>query len=313
MQAQQTLNRLIENIGKVIIGKREPIELSLITLLCSGHLLIEDVPGLGKTMLARALAKSLAMDSKRIQFTPDLLPSDVTGVSIYNQKSGSFEFKHGPVFTNILLADEINRATPRAQSSLLECMAEFQVTVDGVTYPLPPVFMVMATQNPIELQGTFPLPEAQLDRFFMRIGMGYPSVDEEIQIMVQQKIHHPIESIEPILSSAELSQLKERTKDIHLHSAVVRYIANVVAATRQHPALMLGASPRGSLALMRAAQGLALMRGMDFVDPGLVKTVAPPVLTHRMIVKAEAQVAGITAEKVLEEILNTVTVPVTKD
>ncbi len=312
MSVQQSLNNLIQNIGKVIIGKRESIELSLITLLCRGHLLIEDVPGLGKTMLARALAKSLAMDFKRIQFTPDLLPSDVTGVSIYNQKAGSFEFKHGPVFANVLLADEINRATPRTQSSLLECMAEFQVTVDGVTYPLPEVFMVMATQNPIELQGTFPLPEAQLDRFFMRISMGYPTVDEEIQIMDQQKIRHPIDSIEPILAGDELSRLQEQTKAIHLHPAVMRYIADVVAATRRHPALGLGASPRGSLALMRASQGLALMRNMDFVDPGLVKAVAGPVLTHRLIVKPEAQVVGATAEKVLEEILNTVIVPVSQ-
>lgn len=310
MPVQQSLSNLIQNIGKVIIGKRESIELSLITLLCRGHLLIEDVPGLGKTMLARALAKSLAMDFKRIQFTPDLLPSDVTGVSIYNQKAGSFEFKHGPVFANVLLADEINRATPRTQSSLLECMAEFQVSVDGVTYPLPEVFMVMATQNPIELQGTFPLPEAQLDRFFMRISMGYPTVDEEIQIMDQQKIRHPIDSIKPILAGDELSQLQERTKTIHLQPAVMRYIADVVAATRRHPALGLGASPRGSLALMRASQGLALMRNMDFVDPGLVKAVAGPVLTHRLIVKPEAQVTGTTAEKVLEEILNTVIVPV---
>lgn len=312
MSVQQSLNNLIQNIGKVIIGKRESIELSLIALLCRGHLLIEDVPGLGKTMLARALAKSLAMDFKRIQFTPDLLPSDVTGVSIYNQKAGFFEFKHGPVFANVLLADEINRATPRTQSSLLECMAEFQVTVDGVTYPLPEVFMVMATQNPIELQGTFPLPEAQLDRFFMRISMGYPTVDEEIRIMDQQKIRHPIDSIEPILAGDELSRLQERTKAIHLQPAVMRYIADVVAATRRHPALGLGASPRGSLALMRASQGLALMRNMDFVDPGLIKVVAGPVLTHRLIVKPEAQVAGATAEKVLEEILNTVIVPVSQ-
>lgn len=311
MQVQQSLNNLIQNIGKVIVGKRESIELSLITLLCRGHLLIEDVPGLGKTMLARALAKSLAMDFKRIQFTPDLLPSDVTGVSIYNQKTGSFEFKNGPVFANVLLADEINRATPRTQSSLLECMAEFQVTVDGVTYPLPEVFMVMATQNPIELQGTFPLPEAQLDRFFMRISMGYPTVDEEIQIMDQQKIRHPIESIEPVLAGAELSRLQVRTKNIHVNPAVIRYIADIVAATRRHPALSLGASPRGSLALMRASQGLALMRSMDFVDPALVKYVVHPVLTHRLIVKPEAQVAGTTAENVLDEILNTVTAPVT--
>ena len=304
------LANLIDNIGKVIVGKREVVELAMITLLCRGHLLLEDVPGLGKTMLARAIAGSLALKFKRIQFTPDLLPSDVTGVSIYNQKKEEFEFKPGPLFTSILLADEINRTTPRTQSSLLESMEEGQVTVDGSTYPLPAVFMVIATQNPIELQGTYPLPEAQLDRFFMRIRVGYPTIEQEVRIMEMQIKEHPIHSVVPVISEGELRAMQESAKGIYIEPSLQRYIAEITEATRRHDDLSLGASPRGSLALMKASQALALIRGANFVDPGMVKTIAPHVLEHRLIIKPQSRLRGVNGKNVIKEILNTIAAPV---
>lgn len=307
---QEHLRLLSRNIEKVIVGKEESIDLALITLLCRGHLLIEDVPGLGKTMLARSIANSLALQYRRIQFTPDLLPSDITGVSIYNQKIGEFEFKPGPVFTNVLLADEINRTTPRTQSSLLECMEERQVSTDGLSRPLPSIFIVVATQNPIELQGTYPLPEAQLDRFFMRIKMGYPSVDQEVRVVEMQKKAHPIQSLTPVILEGELKQMQEAVQEIYVEPSVTRYVVEIVDATRRHKELALGASPRGSLALMRAAQAMSLLKGVDFVEPSTVKQLAKPVLAHRMIVRPQARLGGITAEKILDDILHQLTAPV---
>ena len=299
-----------QNIERVIVGKRDVIELASIALLSRGHLLIEDAPGLGKTMLARSMAGSLALHFKRVQFTPDLLPSDITGVSIFNQKKGEFEFKPGPVFTNILLADEINRTTPRTQSSLLESMEESQVTVDGTSYRLPKVFMVIATQNPIELQGTYPLPEAQLDRFFMRIKIGYPSVDQEVAIMEMQVKEHPIYSLSPVSTQEQLIAMQDAVKEIQIERSVKKYIASIVEATRVHQHVMLGASPRGSLGLMRASQAMAALRGMEYVEPSLVKQVVKPVLAHRVLVKPQSRLGGVTSEKVLDEILASVTVPV---
>jgi MoxR-like ATPase len=310
LEVKNQLTALGDNIGKVFIGKKDVVDLALITLLCHGHLLLEDVPGLGKTMLARTIAGSLALKFRRIQFTPDLLPSDITGVSIYNQKNGEFEFKPGPLFTNVLLADEINRATPRTQSALLEAMEERQVTADGATQTLPRVFIVIATQNPIELQGTYPLPEAQLDRFFMRIRVGYPSVDEEMQIMAMQVKQHPIHAVAPVISEADLAAMQEAVKAVHIEKTVARYIAELTEATRRHEDLALGASPRGSLALMKASQALALIRGLDFVEPSLVKNIAKPVLAHRLILKPQARLKGVTREKVVDEVLGGVVVPV---
>ena len=309
---REDIAALTRNIERVIVGKKEVIDLAIATLLCHGHLLIEDVPGLGKTMLARAIAGSMALGFKRIQFTPDLLPSDVTGVSIYNQKTGEFEFKAGPVFTNFLLADEINRATPRTQSSLLESMEESQVTADGNTYRLPSIFMVIATENPIELQGTYPLPEAQLDRFFMQIKVGYPSIEEEVRVMGMQMKEHPIHSVVPVLSEEQVKAMQSAVPQIFIEESVMRYIVRIVDATRSHQDLILGSSPRGSLCLMRAAQATALLKGMDFVEPSTIKFLAKPVLAHRMIAKPQSKLRRITEERVLEDILRTIPVPVAK-
>ena len=298
---RDSLTLLYKNISNVIVGKKESVILALVTLLCKGHLLIEDAPGLGKTMLARALAKSMEVD---------LLPSDITGVSIYNQKTAAFDFMKGPVFTNILLADEINRTTPRTQSSLLESMAEFQVTVDGETYALPEIFMVIATQNPIEYHGTYPLPEAQLDRFFMKISMGYPSLDDEVKIMQMQSDHHPIDDLKSVMLPELILQLQKEVTKIHVEPNVHRYIADIVKLSREHPDLTLGASPRGSIALMKAAQAMALVSGQDYVDPQFIKKMAVPVLAHRIILKSQSRLTGKSSESILKTILEQVKVPV---
>jgi MoxR-like ATPase len=295
--------RIVDNVETVIVGKRESIELVIVALLVQGHVLIEDVPGTGKTMLARAIAASLGISFNRLQCTPDLMPNDITGVSIFNQKTSSFEFRQGPVFVNVLLADEINRATPRAQAALLEAMQERQVTVDGTTYHLSRPFLVLATQNPIELEGTFPLPEAQLDRFLLRISMGYPHQQEEIQILRNLKRVHPIESIQRVVDGSALVDLQEPVSSVFVDETLERYILSIVRATRTHPDIALGASPRGSLALYKCSQALAALRGRDYVIPDDIKLLAPYALVHRLIVKPESQLRGRSAVGVLDEIL----------
>jgi MoxR-like ATPase len=299
----QFSERVIRNVETVIVGKRQQIELLMVASLCQGHVLIEDVPGTGKTMLARAMAASLGISFKRLQCTPDLLPNDITGVSVFNQQTNAFEFRPGPVFVNILLADEINRATPRTQAALLEAMQERQVTVDGVTRPLPAPFLVLATQNPIEYEGTFPLPEAQLDRFLMRMSVGYPETDDEIQMLRNLRKQHPVETIEQVVDGAELLNLHDTVTDVQVDESLERYILALVQATRSHSDVALGASPRGSLALYKTAQALAVLRDRDYVVPDDVKTLVPLTLAHRLIVKPESQLRGRTAETILAEIL----------
>jgi MoxR-like ATPase len=299
----QFADQVIRNVETVIVGKRRQIEWLIVALLCQGHVLIEDVPGTGKTMLARAIAASMGIRFKRLQCTPDLLPNDVTGVSVFNQQTSAFEFRPGPVFVNIMLADEINRATPRTQAALLEAMQERQVTMDGVTRPLPAPFLVLATQNPIEYEGTFPLPEAQLDRFLIRLSLGYPAAGDEAQILRNLKKQHPIETIGQVVDGAELLNLHDAVTDVHVDESLEQYILAIVRATRSHRDLALGASPRGSLALYKTAQALAALRDRDFVIPDDVKTLIPLTLAHRLIVKPESQLRGRTAEAILAEIL----------
>ncbi len=294
---------VIANVETVIVGKREAIELVMVALLCEGHVLLEDVPGSGKTMLARSVAASLGSTFKRLQCTPDLLPNDVTGVSIFNQKDSEFEFRPGPVFVNILLADEINRATPRTQSALLEAMQEQQVTVDGVTRALPRPFLVMATQNPIEYEGTFPLPEAQLDRFLLRLSLGYPSTQDERQILLNLWREHPITRIGPVVEGADLLRLQREVWEVHVDETLQAYVVALAAATRNHPDLALGVSPRGSLALFKAAQALAAARGRTHVIPDDIKYLAPVALPHRLIIKPEAALRGRTPAGVLADII----------
>jgi len=299
----QFTTRIIDNVETVIVGKRAQIELMMVALLCQGHVLIEDVPGTGKTMLARAIAASMGIDFKRLQCTPDLLPNDITGVSVFNQRTNTFEFQPGPVFVNVLLADEINRATPRTQAALLEAMQEQQVTVDGVTRPLPAPFLVLATQNPIEYEGTFPLPEAQLDRFLIRLSLGYPDQEDEGLMLRNLRKQHPIETIGQVVEGTEILELHDTVTDVHVDGSLEQYILNVVRATRSHPDLALGASPRGSLALYKTAQALAALRDRDYVIPDDVKTLVPLTLAHRLIVKPESQLRGRTAATILAEIL----------
>jgi MoxR-like ATPase len=301
--------RVFQNVEQVIIGKRQAVELVLVALLCRGHVLLEDVPGTGKTVLAKSIARSIGGSFKRIQFTPDLLPSDVTGVSIFNQQSREFEFRQGPVFAQIVLADEINRATPKTQSALLEAMEERQATVDGVTYGLPAPFIVVATQNPIEYEGTFPLPEAQLDRFLLRLHLGYPERLDEIAILRRQRSAHPLDSLPVVARIDELLSLQEAIKSVYVDELVEEYIVSLSTATRHHEDVYLGASARGSLALYRTAQAWAAIRGEDFVTPDDVKALASAVLGHRMIVSPAARIRNVTASAVVEEILAAVPVP----
>lgn len=306
---QEFAQRIVANIEKVIVGKRSTIELAVISLLCQGHLLIEDVPGVGKTMLARSLARSLGVTFSRIQFTPDMLPSDVTGVSIFNQVTREFEFRSGPIMAQVVLADEINRATPKTQAALLEAMEEHQVTVDGITHSLPRPFMVLATQNPIEYEGTFPLPEAQVDRFLMRIRLGYPAREQEIDVLDRQQFRHPLNDLEQIVGMEELIAMQDAVKGIYVSPPVKRYIVDLTNQTRDHTEVYLGASPRGSLALYRTGQARAAMHGRDYVLPDDIKALAVPTLAHRVILGPGARLRDLSALQVVEEILSSLPVP----
>lgn len=307
---KEVVDRISDNIQKVIVGKREVIELTLVALLCEGHILIEDVPGIGKTMLAKAIARSIGCAFRRIQFTPDLLPSDVTGISFFNQKNQAFEFRPGPLMAQVVLADEINRATPRTQSALLEAMQEHQLTIDGETYSLPRPFMVLATQNPIELEGTFPLPEAQIDRFLIQLGLGYPSEEEENDILLRFEREDPLETLGPVVDAAVLLEMQREVRTIRVEESVRRYIVQVARATREHPAVELGVSPRGTLSLYKTAQALAAIEGREYVIPDDVKRLAPYVLTHRIIISTQTRLRGRTPEEVMMEIVDSVPVPV---
>ncbi|OQY23560.1 MAG: AAA family ATPase [Anaerolineaceae bacterium 4572_32.1] len=309
-EIQETVQKVVSNINKVIVGRESVIELVMVALLCEGHVLIEDVPGIGKTTLAKAAARSLGCTFRRIQFTPDLLPSDVTGIYYFNQKAQEFQFRPGPIMAQIVLADEINRATPRTQSSLLEAMQERQVTVDVETKALPRPFMVLATQNPIELEGTFPLPEAQIDRFLLKIQLGYPSEKEENDILLRFEREDPLETLEAVTSPEELLHMQEATRRLTVEESVREYIVKIVRATRNHHHVELGVSPRGSMALYRAVQALAAIRGRDFVIPDDVKELAPPVLTHRILISAQTRLRGRTPEEIMIEIVEKVAVPV---
>lgn len=313
MDAKLKIDQVLENISKVIIGKREVAELSVAALLAGGHILLEDVPGVGKTMLVRALAKSTGANFRRIQFTPDLLPSDVVGVSIYNPKEMAFEFRPGPIMGNIVLADEINRTSPKTQSALLEGMEESSVTVDGETLAIPKPFFVMATQNPIEHEGTYPLPEAQLDRFIMKLKMGYPTVAEEVQVLNSLEHNVPIEELETVISLAELTAIQKEVRAVHVSDVLKTYIVELATRTRNDPYVYLGASPRASIALMRAAQAYSLMKGRDFVMPDDIQYLAPFVFSHRIILKPEARYEGMQAQEILKEIIKRTPVPVERN
>jgi len=301
---EQTGEKVLANVERVIVGKHHEVRLALVALLCRGHLLIEDVPGTGKTVLAKAIARSLGCSFRRIQFTPDLLPSDVTGLSIYNQKTQEFEFRPGPIMSQVVLADEINRATPKTQSSLLESMEERQATIDGTTYAMPDPFLVIATQNPIEYEGTFALPEAQLDRFMLRIRLGYPQPLEEVVILDEQKRHHPLDELEVVCSVEELRSMQAAIRDIYVDPTLADYIVRLVGATRVHPDVYLGASPRGSIALYRAGQALAGLLGRDYVIPDDIKALAEPALAHRLIIKTSSSIHDVQSGNVVRELLD---------
>jgi MoxR-like ATPase len=305
---QQPAERVVASVERVIVGKHVEVRMALVALMCEGHILIEDVPGVGKTMLAKAISQSIGCTFRRIQFTPDLLPSDVTGLSIFNQKTTEFEFRPGPIMAQVVLADEINRATPKTQSALLECMEERQATIDGVTHPMPQPFLVIATQNPIEYEGTFALPEAQLDRFMLRLRLGYPKAMEEIVILDEQKRRHPLEDVTQVLGVEELREMQTAIKEVYVDQAVAEYIVRLVHATRDHPDVYLGASPRGSLNLYRSAQAYAALEGRDYVIPDDVKALAVAVLAHRLIVKSQASLREVDPEQIVREILQAVPV-----
>jgi MoxR-like ATPase len=306
---QVLTERVVQNVERVIVGKRREVELVLLALLCRGHVLIEDVPGVGKTVIAKAFARTIGCSFKRIQFTPDLLPSDVTGVSIFNQQTRQFEFRPGPIIAQLVLADEINRATPKTQSALLEAMEEGQVTVDGVTHRLPEPFIVMATENPIEYQGTFPLPEAQLDRFLIRLSLGYPGRENELQMLERQHDAHPLDSLGPSVTAETLLAAQAAIRSVHVATPVAAYVVSIVEATRHHESVQLGASPRGSLALYNTARAWAAMNGRAYVEPDDVKALAEAALAHRVIVQPGARLRGITSSSVIRDILATVPVP----
>jgi len=311
-QVRTLVEKIIDNVERVIKGKRDVIQLTLLSLLCDGHLLIEDVPGVGKTMLARSIAKSIGCTFRRIQFTPDMLPTDVTGVSVFNQKTREFEFRPGPIMAQIVLTDEINRATPKTQSALLEAMEERQVTVDGVTYPMARPFLVLATQNPIEYEGTFPLPEAQVDRFMMRISIGYPDPLDEMAILDSQRLHHPIEDLEQVVAVEEFLAAQEAVKRVYVDDLIKEYIVALVNATRKHPDVYLGSSPRGSLALYKTGRARAAVEGRDYVIPDDIKMLAQPALAHRLIISPSARIKNVDPRAVIEEIVNSVPVPGTR-
>jgi len=304
------INSIVANVERVIVGKRPAVELALVALLGEGHVLIEDVPGIGKTTLCKAIARSIGCSFRRMQLTPDVLPSDITGLNLFNQRTSDFEFRPGPIFANLVLADEINRATPRTQSAMLEAMEERQVTVDGETRKLPRPFLVFATQNPVELEGTFPLPEAQLDRFFLKIGLGYPEESDEREILARFEDQSPLEELGPAASVEELLQLQREARHVRVEESVRSYVVKVVRATRDHPSIQLGASPRAALALQRGAQARALLEGRSFVIPDDVKALAVPVLAHRLMLDAQARIRGRKVEAVLDELLQAVPVPV---
>lgn len=305
----EDIGRLIANVEKVIVGKTEAVKLLIIGLLTNGHILIEDIPGMGKTMLALALAKSINGEFKRIQATPDLLPSDITGGFIYNSKTGEFDFKKGPAFTNVLLVDEINRTTPRTQSALLECMQEYKVTADGTTFPLPHPFMAIATQNPIEFQGTYVLPEAQIDRFLMKINMGYLTLEEEMKVVSGQKVRHPVEDVRPVMDLEKVLRLQEAVKNIQVSPGVLEYIVKLVSATRKLDTVKLGASPRASIAIMKASSAWAFIEGRDYVVPDDVMKLLPWVLKHRIILQSKAMISGITPELIIDGLLKKTPIP----